>query len=100
MKITIAVLDEYLAREEKRREFQRQADAIERETKQTAALIVAWVEAEGGKARSCKKGKHTASLEDRPGTVKWKDELIRVAGAAAAEKLQAAAPTRTALVIN
>lgn len=99
-RVTIARVEEYLALQEKRRDLNRQADALEREEKVIAAELVALVESDGGKARVVTKGSHKISLVEKPGSVRWKDEFIRVAGADEATALQANCPPRLALTVS
>lgn len=99
-RLSVATVDEYLARLEDRRNLQRDADAMDRQVRLLQAEIVAYVDAHGGRRRTVTKGRHTIRLIDNPGAVKWKDELIRIAGPEAAERLQAAAPPRVSVEVS
>ncbi len=99
LRVTAPLIGTYLSLQDERRELARKVSALERREKPIQQALIAHIQAEGGKARTCTKGKYTLSLEDAPGSVSWKAEYVKLKGAEAAEKLQAKAPLRAALVI-
>ena len=88
-RVTVAWVDEYLETRDQRRALQRQVDALERDEKTLGSAIFELIKTTGGKSRTVKKGKHVLRLVDAPGSVRWKDEFVRVAGPDAAAEAQA-----------
>ena len=81
--------------------------SLARQVKDLAALqekieekMIALVKAKGGKLRSVVRCGYLLSLSDKDGSVKWKDEFVRVAGSEAAEKLIRAAPKKETFSIE
>jgi hypothetical protein len=98
--LTKADIEAYLALHEERLSLQRQARDKEREAEELEQKIWAWVDAKGGDARSCERSGFVLAIKTRAGSVQWKTEFIRVAGAEEAEKLTSAAPPREFLSIE
>lgn len=96
-RLTVANCARFLELKQERLELERQARALATEERQLAELMLIHTRAAGG---MLKKGKLKLAIEQKPGSVSWKSEFIRVAGADAANKLIAAAPVGERLVVS
>jgi hypothetical protein len=93
-------IEAWLALDERRKSLNRQSEQLEKEQKAIGARLVAYVRAkEPDKLRKVTNG-FLVAIKMVKGGVSWKPEFVRVAGAAAAEQLIAAAPQRESLVVE
>lgn len=90
--VTKADIENYLAREERRKEAARLADELERENKPLKEKLKRFVELKGGPSKSIDRSGYVLAFKTRAGRVKWKDEFIAVTSAEAAAKLERDCP--------
>jgi hypothetical protein len=98
--VTREDLDSFWALDERRRELQRQDDALEREAKPLKERFLAHVRAKGGDARAVVTCGFCLAIKLADGSVRWKDEFVKLAGADAAAELQGAVPQRESLSVT
>lgn len=99
-RLTSARLQEYLDLHEQRKALQRQAKVLNEQAAAIEADIEAHVRAKGGKERAVKMAGYLLAITTKPGSVKWKDAYVGVAGSEAAEQLIAAAPRVDELTVE
>lgn len=99
-KVTKADFSKWQELEAKRLELQREAKAIAALLEPIEEKFEAFVRAKEPKKLSIATCGFVLAIQTKPGTVKWKDEFIRVEGTEAAEALSKAAPTRETLSIE
>lgn len=92
--ITKNEIETYLALEEKRKSFARQAQALEKQADKIEERIRAFILAEGGKEKSVPRSGFVLAIKTAKGSVPWKDAFIDVAGQKEAERRIALAPRR------
>ena len=95
-----AELAEYFELEERRLSLQRQAKDLAALQEKLEENFRAYVESDGGTERALMRCGYRLAINTKPGSVRWKNEFVRVAGSGAAEELIAAAPTMDVLVIE
>lgn len=100
LNVTKAWLENYLALEEQRKAKAREAADLEKQQAELRAQLVAWIAANGGKAKSVQRSGYLLALVKVKGQVPWKQEYIKACGAEAAEALAAKPPMRESLVIE
>src|SRR5437868_2410138 len=94
---TKAEIERYLAREEERKALNRQADAIETESKLFRERLRTLIEEQGGSKQRLVHRGFLLGIDFVKGTPAWKTHFIRVAGADEAAKVSAEAPLREVL---
>jgi hypothetical protein len=99
-RLTAAELKRYFALDAQRLSLQRQAKALVALQEKIEERMIAVVEADGGRERTVLTCGYVLALQDAPGTVKWKDEFVRVAGSDEAERLVEAAPKKEKLTVQ
>lgn len=99
-RLTSARLQEYLELHEQRKALQRQAKVLNEQAAAIQADIESHVRAKGGKERAVKMAGYLLAITTKPGSVKWKDAYVDVAGPEAAEQLIAAAPRVDELTVE
>lgn len=98
--ITKREIEEYLADEERRRELSAQARTLGKKSELFEARLEELIKQEGGKKRRLNHVGFLLALTTAKGSVSWKNEFIRVAGAEEADKVAAAAPAKDVLVVE
>lgn len=98
--LTRTEIEEYLDLERARLAKQREAADLEKLAKVLKAKILDYIEAEGGKARSCERSGFVLAVHQKAGSVSWKEEFLIVAGQVKAAELVAACPKRDYLVVE
>lgn len=93
-------IEKYLSLEERRKALQREARALEAEAEPLETLMLEFVRAKGGDARSVERSGFVLAIGTRAGTVRWKDEFVRECGNKKAEALIEAAPPREFLSVE
>lgn len=93
-------VERYYELNEQRKNLERQAENIEREQKLIKAKIIAFIKDQGGKSLAVAKWGFRLAINLWAGTVKWKDEFIRVASAEEATQLSDAAPKQERLSVE
>lgn len=73
----------------KRKDLNRQADALEKQEAPLKAKIAAYVEENGGELKACTICGFLARLVSKVGSIAWKQEFIRVNGPEAAAEIKA-----------
>ena len=96
--LTAVELKSYVKLEQKRREHQRQADALERRTKQLKDKIIEYVRKCGGSDRTVVKAGHVLSLKTATAQINWKAEFVERLGEEAAGEITI--PTRDQLIVE
>lgn len=96
--VTEQDLRTYCELDEQRKQFQRQADAVERQMTPTKDRIKAHL-SESDKP-SIRRGEYTATLTDGRPIVNWKDQFILVSDAETAARIQEAAPKGKTLTVR
>lgn len=91
MEISQDVLAEYCRLDEERLKLQRQIDAISRQQKPIKAALLECVVKRSPTKLVTTIGQFLLKVTQRAGTVAWKTEFVALAGADAAEELQAQA---------
>ena len=91
-------LREWLERDGRRKDLEREARQLAAENKLVADDLLAAMK-EAGK-NQLRRGPILATIDTSHGSVSWKDAFVRVAGAEAATELQAQAPTRESISIR
>lgn len=95
---TEEALREWVERDNRRRDLEREARQIKAENDLVAKDLLTALKAAGKSELS--RGPYVAEIETSRGTVSWKEEFLRVAGSAAATELANAAPTKEAVKIR
>lgn len=98
--ITKAEIETYLAREEERKALQRQAKTIGDENGLFEERLVELITDRGGEKKTLLYRGFLLAISLVRGRAAWKKEVIRLAGAAEADKISAAAPMREVLVVE
>ena len=95
---TEQALREWVERDERRKDLEREARQLDAENKLVAADLLAVLKAAG--QAKITRGEFTAEQDKAKGSVSWKDAFIRAQGADAAIKLAAAAPEKDVVKIH
>ena len=98
--ITKREIEEYFADEQRRKELSAQARTLGKKSELFESRLEALVKEEGGKKRRLNHVGFLIAMETAKGSVSWKNEFIRVAGAEEADRVAAEAPTKDVLVIE
>lgn len=93
-------IEQFLDLDEQRKALNRQADSLKRQVDLLGEKITQHIVDEGGKAHRLVYRGFLLAIDLAKGTVRWKDEFIRLAGSEEADKLAAAAPPREVLVVQ
>jgi hypothetical protein len=97
VRVTVKEVALFLDLQAQRRALLREADALQRMEDALAAKLAAVASAHRGLMR---KGKYTLTLVESLGRPSWKNEFIRVAGEAAAQRVIADQPNVARLVVT
>lgn len=95
---TEQALREWVERDERRRDLEREARQLAAENELIAKDLHAALKAAG--KTDLQRGGFGAEIEVTRGTVPWRDEFLRVAGSAAAKELADAAPSKERVKIR
>jgi hypothetical protein len=96
-------IEQYLAWDEERKSFNRQAEDVARKMESLKQKLTSFVELKGGDARSVERSGFVLAIKTAAGTPKWKSEFIQLAGDRADElvaQVIAAAPRREFLSVE
>jgi len=93
-----AALKEWVERDERRLELEREARQLDQENKLTAQDLLRALK-EAGKTKVAR-GLFEAEIENKRSQVSWKDVFLRIVGAEAASKIAANAPMKESVKIR
>lgn len=90
----------FLELDDNRKTLNRLAASVERQGNLIKSDLFAHVQEHGGSARMVEHADYRLTIHTEDGTVSWKDEYIKLAGAAAAEDLLTKAEKKEKLLIE
>lgn len=96
--IAASELKLYIEYEQQRRDHQRQADALERQTKAIKERLLDYVRRTGGSDRTTTRHKFVLAIRTATGQINWKKEFVDRLGQEAADAIPI--PTREQLVVE
>lgn len=98
-RITVEQAAKWMELNTRRLELEREARILDKERELLSVEFKQTLEAKGQESMKVG-GEFLVKLVEGTGSVKWKDEFIRVAGAAKATDLAASAPKTTKIVVE
>lgn len=93
-------LARYFELEEQRASLARQSKDLGKLQDELEEKFVAWVKANGGPEQACLRCGYKLAILAKAGSVSWKTEFMKVAGAERAEELVQSAPKKEVLVVE
>jgi len=93
-------LEAYFRLDQQRLALNRRAKDIEKVQAALEQKFLEYVREEGGPERATTRCGYRLAIINKPGSVSWVTEFLRVAGEKEAERLRAAAPPKEVLVVE